>query len=139
MSCHKNIKADSPLLAPIRDSYFGEDADKDGRLSDGEDVNGDGVLNSGPPVPWVRIHKHQIMFILTMLFMLIGVSCVECHGRVDQMEVVHHDQPLSMAWCLECHRNPEDALRPMSEVTNLSWMSVSDENNTSILLKPMLG
>ena len=43
MSCHKNIKADSPLLAPIRDSYFGEDENKDGKLSEGEDLNDDGI------------------------------------------------------------------------------------------------
>ena len=46
MSCHKNIKADSPLLAPIRDSYFGEDEDKDGKLSEGEDLNEDGIGNN---------------------------------------------------------------------------------------------
>ena len=50
-----------------------------------------------------------------------GVSCVSCHGRVDQMEVVFHDQPHSMSWCLDCHRDPETALRPIEQVTNLGW------------------
>ena len=41
------------------------------------------------------------------------------------MEVVHHAKHLSMAFCLECHRNPEMALRPNSEVTNLAWKVAS--------------
>ena len=50
-----------------------------------------------------------------------GVGCASCHGRIDQMEVVTQDQPLSMGWCLECHRRPEPHLRPAGEVTNMAW------------------
>ena len=134
MSCHKNIKANSPLLEPIRASYFGEDTDRDGVLSDEEDVNGDGILNSGPSVPWVRIHKTpDYVYFNHAIHVNRGVSCVECHGRVDQMEVVHHDKPLSMSFCLDCHRNPENSLRPMKEVTNLAWtISGQTEANTTI-------
>lgn len=52
-----------------------------------------------------------------------GVSCVSCHGRIDKMEVVEQVAPLSMAWCLECHRNPEPNLRPKELVTKLDWVS----------------
>ena len=122
MSCHKNIKADSPLLEPIRDSYYGEDINGDGILSESEDIDGDGKISPGPSVPWVRIHKTpDYVYFNHAIHVNRGVSCVECHGRIDQMEVVHHDKSLSMAFCLECHRNPEDALRPMSQVTNLDW------------------
>lgn len=51
-----------------------------------------------------------------------GVGCVSCHGRVDKMDVVHQVEPLSMGWCLECHRAPENHLRPTSEVTNMDWV-----------------
>ena len=47
MSCHKNVKADSPLLAPIRDSYYGEDTNMDGILSDDEDIDGNGIISPG--------------------------------------------------------------------------------------------
>jgi formate-dependent nitrite reductase cytochrome c552 subunit len=124
MSCHKTIKADSPLLEPIRKSYFGEDANKDGLLSEGEDLNGDGVLNPGDPVPWVRIHKApDYVYFNHAIHVNRGVSCVECHGRIDQMKEVHHAKSLSMSFCLKCHRNPEQKLRPMGEVTNLAWGS----------------
>jgi hypothetical protein len=55
-----------------------------------------------------------------------GVSCVSCHGRIDKMEVVRQDQPLSMGWCLDCHRNPEPHLRPVEFVTKLDWKPDED-------------
>ena len=122
MSCHKNIKANSPLLEVVRNSYFGEDTDKDGRLSDEEDLNKDGLLTAGPSVPWVRIHKvPDYVYFNHAIHVNRGISCVECHGRIDQMKVVHHAKHLSMSFCLECHRRPEESLRPMTEVTNLDW------------------
>jgi len=50
-----------------------------------------------------------------------GVSCVECHGRVDEMPVVFHAKSLSMSFCLDCHRNPAKVLRPLDQITNLAW------------------
>ena len=50
-----------------------------------------------------------------------GIGCVSCHGRVDKMKVVHQTQPLSMGWCLDCHRAPEKHLRPAEYVTQLDW------------------
>jgi hypothetical protein len=55
-----------------------------------------------------------------------GVGCVECHGRVDQMPVVEQVQPLTMGWCLECHRNPFPHLRPREEVTSMTWQPKGD-------------
>ena len=39
----------------------------------------------------------------------------------SEMEQVRQDQPLSMAWCLECHRSPQHHLRPRDQVTNMAW------------------
>ena len=99
MSCHSMVRKDDPQLALVRESY-----------------------ESGEPIPWVRIHKvPDYVYFNHSVHVNRGVSCVECHGRVDQMEVVHHDKPLSMGFCLECHRNPEDYIRPVEEVYNLDW------------------
>ncbi len=38
-----------------------------------------------------------------------GVSCVSCHGQINEMPVVRHDKPLSMGWCLQCHDDPHAA------------------------------
>jgi hypothetical protein len=50
-----------------------------------------------------------------------GVGCESCHGRVDQMARVVQTAPLTMTWCLDCHRAPERHLRPVQEVTTMGW------------------
>ena len=99
MSCHSMVRKDDPILAPVRESYA-----------------------SGEPIPWVRIHKTpDYVYFNHAVHVNRGISCVECHGRVDEMKVVHHDKPLSMGFCLDCHRNPEEYIRPPEEVYNLAW------------------
>ena len=46
---------------------------------------------------------------------------LELSRPIDQMTVVEMAKPLSMGWCLECHRNPEPHLRPLDQVTNMHW------------------
>jgi hypothetical protein len=71
---------------------------------------------------WVRIHElADYVFFDHASHVHAGVGCVECHGRVDQMEVVQQTKPLSMSWCLDCHRNPGPHLRPPDQVTNMRW------------------
>ena len=64
-----------------------------------------------------------------------GVSCVSCHGRIDQMEEVRHEKPLSMSWCLDCHRNPAPNLRPADKVFDLDWEFGSDEEQEQFARK----
>jgi len=99
MNCHSIIKTDSPLLETVRVSH-----------------------DSGEPIPWTRVHKSpDYVYFDHSVHVNRGVSCVECHGRVDEMEVVRQAEPHSMAWCLECHRHPEEKLRPLDQVYNLDW------------------
>ncbi|MEM7621677.1 MAG: cytochrome c3 family protein [Planctomycetota bacterium] len=51
-----------------------------------------------------------------------GVSCYSCHGQIAGMPVVYQAESLSMGWCLDCHRNPEENLVPPEQVTNLIWV-----------------
>jgi menaquinone reductase, multiheme cytochrome c subunit len=97
------------------------------------DENGNTVMNpkltavyesweSGKPVEWVKIHDlPDYAYFNHSAHVNKGVGCVTCHGRIDRMEVVYQSQPLNMAWCLDCHREPEKFLRPPSEVTNMNW------------------
>lgn len=99
MNCHSIIKTDSPLLAPVRESYA-----------------------SGNPVPWVKIHQApDYVYFNHSVHIARGVSCVECHGQINEMDTVAHSKPLSMSFCLDCHRNPEEHLRDPKLVTNLDW------------------
>jgi len=103
MNCHTQIKSTSPLLEPIRESY-----------------------QTGDPVPWVWIHQTpDFAFFNHSVHVNRGVSCVECHGRIDQMDVVQHMQPLSMSFCLDCHRNPETRVREESNVFNLGSPTIA--------------
>lgn len=104
MNCHANVKKDSKRLEPIRASY-----------------------NSGNPVPWVKVHNlPDYVYFNHSAHVTAGVSCVSCHGRIDQMVEVRQDKPLNMGWCLECHRNPAPNLRPVDLVTKLDWVPDRD-------------
>ncbi|HEY3354363.1 MAG TPA: cytochrome c3 family protein [Polyangia bacterium] len=99
MNCHKTVLKDSSRLGLVRSS-----------------------AETGAPIEWVRVHKlPDFVFFNHSAHLAAGVGCVSCHGRVDQMPVVHVAKPLGMAWCLECHRDPGPSLRPVAEVTNMSW------------------
>ena len=104
LNCHAKIRATSPKLAALRESY-----------------------TTGMPIPWVKVHDlPDYAYFNHSAHVRRGVGCVECHGRVDKMEVVSQTQPLSMGWCLDCHRNPEPRLRPVEEVTNMAWKPEGD-------------
>lgn len=50
-----------------------------------------------------------------------GVGCVSCHGRIDQMALTYQAKPLTMQFCLDCHRDPAPHLRPRNVVTDMQW------------------
>lgn len=103
MNCHNQVKPDSPLLAVVRQSY-----------------------ETGDPVPWVKVHEvPDFAFFNHAAHVNRGVSCVECHGRIDTMDVVSHEQPLSMGFCLECHRNPATRVREPQDVFNLASPTIA--------------
>jgi len=99
MNCHTQIHKESRNLEALRVSY-----------------------DTGMSVPWVRVHDlPDYAYFSHSAHVTRGVSCVECHGRVDKMDVVYQDQPLSMGWCLNCHREPAMRLRDPKLVTKLDF------------------
>jgi hypothetical protein len=103
MNCHGQIKKDSPLLAPVRESY-----------------------ETGNPVPWVWIHQTpDYVYFNHSIHVNRGVSCVECHGKVNEMPVVTHMKPLSMGFCLECHRDPASRVRDDADIFNLDSQPIA--------------
>jgi len=104
MNCHSGIYPDSPKLIAVRESY-----------------------STGLPIHWIRVHDlPDYVYFDHSAHVNRGVGCVECHGRVDKMEEVYQYAPLSMGWCLDCHRNPVPHLRPVAEVTNMAWQPSGD-------------
>ncbi len=105
MNCHNQVKKDSPALAVVRKSY-----------------------ETGEPVPWVQIHSvPDFVFFNHAVHVNRGVSCVECHGKVNEMEVVSHEKSMSMGFCLECHRNPATRVREPNDIFNLNSPTIADK------------
>jgi hypothetical protein len=105
MNCHQKIRAEAPTLLPVRESFA-----------------------TGMPVPWVRVHDlPDYVYFNHSAHVRRGIGCVSCHGRIDKMVEVAQDQPLTMGWCLDCHRQPEKHLRPVEFVTKLDWVPSEDQ------------
>lgn len=99
MNCHATVKKDSPKLEALMESW-----------------------NTGNPVEWTRVHKSpDYVYFDHSAHISVGIGCLSCHGRVDQMERVRQMEPLSMGWCLDCHRSPAQHLRPTDKVTDMEW------------------
>lgn len=105
MNCHKQILTESEKLLPVRESWA-----------------------SGVPIQWVRVHKlPDFAFFNHRAHLRAGVGCASCHGNVANMEVVQVVTPLSMSWCLNCHRNPDMTLRRANEITDMNWTPPKDQ------------
>ncbi len=89
-------------------------------------------LEENTPIMWERVHDlPDFVYFNHAAHVTRGVSCVSCHGRVDKMEVVTQVEPMSMKWCLDCHRNPEPHIRDPKLVTQLDFKP-TDENGEEI-------
>ena len=99
MNCHAVVLKDNPEILKVAESY-----------------------HTGKAIEWDRIHKlPDYVYFNHSIHVAKGIGCVSCHGRIDQMEVVYQHEPLSMGWCLDCHRNPEEHLRPLDKITDMDW------------------
>jgi hypothetical protein len=99
MNCHGGVLPDSPALAPVRET-----------------------VETGKALAWVRVHDlPDYVFFNHSAHVTRGVGCESCHGRVDQMEEVYQASALTMAWCLDCHRDPDRHLRDPSRVTEMGY------------------
>lgn len=99
MTCHSQVRAGTPQLAPIWQSW-----------------------ESGVPVQWHRVHNSpDFVYFNHSAHVNKGIGCSECHGRVDQMAQIWKAEEMSMGWCLDCHRDPARYVRPREEVFNLAY------------------
>lgn len=99
MNCHKLVWNEAPILQPVRDSW-----------------------ETGEPLEWNRVHDlPQFAYFDHSVHVHAGIGCATCHGRVDQMPLVHKENTLYMNWCLECHQAPEQFVRPRDEIFNMAW------------------
>lgn len=105
MTCHSQIWANAPMLEPVRESFR---ADRS--------------------IPWVRVHDlPDFVYFNHSIHLSKGIGCVTCHGRVDQMPLMWREHSLDMEWCLECHRQPEQFVRPRQYIFSMDWEPAEDQ------------
>ncbi len=99
MNCHSQILANSPVLAPVRESF-----------------------QTSKPIVWARVDRlPDYVHFDHSIHVQKGIGCVSCHGQVDDMPLTAKAESLQMQFCINCHMDPEKQVRPRSEVFNLEW------------------
>ncbi len=105
MSCHSQIWANSSMLEPVRASF-----------------------RDNKSLEWIRVNDlPEFVYFNHGIHVKKGVGCATCHGRVDQMPLTWRQQSLYMEWCLDCHRQPEQYVRPRDQVFNMEWMPPANQ------------
>ncbi len=105
MTCHSQVLADAPMLEPVRESY-----------------------KNGTPLQWTRVHDlADFVYFNHSIHVAKGVGCATCHGPVNEMPLMWQTQTLQMEWCLECHRAPEQFIRPKDRVFDMEWKPEGDQ------------
>jgi len=105
MNCHSQIFANSPFLEPVRASF-----------------------RTGRSIEWTRVHDlPDFVYFNHSIHLNKGVGCTTCHGPVDRMPLMRQQASLQMEWCVNCHRHPEDYVRPRDQVFSVSYEPPSDQ------------
>jgi hypothetical protein len=99
MNCHAQIWTNASMLEPVRASYA-----------------------TGRPIVWARVHHlPDFVHFNHSIHVNKGVGCATCHGRIDKMSLTYQASPLTMEWCLDCHRDPAKYVRPRDQVFNMAY------------------
>lgn len=105
MNCHSMIWNQSPMLQPVRDSW-----------------------TNNVPLEWNRVHDlPDFVYFNHSIHIKKGIGCSTCHGRVDQMPLMRKQNTLNMKWCTDCHKAPEQFIRPRSEVFNMAYQAPANQ------------
>jgi hypothetical protein len=105
MNCHAQILAQSPALAPVRESF-----------------------QTGVPIVWTRVNNlPDYVYFDHSIHVQKGVGCASCHGQVEDMPATAKAESLQMQFCINCHRAPQREIRPREEVFNLDWKPPANE------------
>jgi NAD-dependent SIR2 family protein deacetylase len=113
MNCHSQIWTNAPILEPVRASF-----------------------RNDTPLKWVRVNDlPDFVYFNHGIHVNKGVGCATCHGQVDKMPLMIQAQSLLMEWCLNCHRAPEQFLRPRAEVFNMAYQAPANQLELGLQLK----
>jgi hypothetical protein len=99
MNCHSEIWINSPTLQPVRESY-----------------------RTNASIRWTKVYDlPDFVYFNHSIHVYKGVGCETCHGRIDTQALTYQQPSLQMRWCLDCHRHPEQYLRPRDQITTMGY------------------
>lgn len=105
MTCHSQLFTNAAMLAPVRQS-----------------------LAENKPIRWTRVHRlPDYVYFDHSVHVGNGIGCSTCHGAVQTMPLTRQVAPLTMGWCLDCHRDPKPHLRPRDQIFNMTWTPPKDQ------------
>jgi len=105
MNCHSQIWVNAPMLEPVRQSF-----------------------RTNQSLHWIRVHDlPDYVYFNHSIHVAKGVGCTTCHGQIDKMPLTWQESSLQMSWCLDCHRHPEQYVRPKSEVFSVEYQPPSNQ------------
>ncbi len=117
MTCHSQLFTDSPLLQPVRASAANH-----------------------TPIAWNRVHIiPDYVYFNHSIHVNKGVGCTSCHGAVNEMPLTWKESTLFMQWCLQCHRNTEENLRPISQIYSMTWKAPANQKEAGAVLAKQYG
>lgn len=105
MTCHSQIWTNADMLEPVRESY------RDDRS-----------------IEWIRVNAvPDYVYFNHSIHINKGIGCNTCHGPINEMPLTWAANTLQMGWCLDCHRQPENFVRPRSEVFNMNYQPPANQ------------
>jgi len=111
MTCHSQLWTNAQMLAPVRQS-----------------------LAENRPLTWRRVARlPDYVYFRHDIHVAKGVSCYECHGRVDEMPLTYRARALTMEMCIDCHRDPAPRLRPQKALFQPEWQAPDPKRMAAIL------
>lgn len=104
MSCHAHLWNKAAMLEPVRASYA-----------------------SGEPIRWRQVNRLPgYVYFDHSVHIAKGIGCTTCHGLIGEMPLTRQAAPLTMGWCLACHRNPGRYVREPSQIFATQWVPDDD-------------
>ena len=108
MNCHENIadyNGEEDLEKGYTKDFYTNEIKKLYKAV-GWDEETQSYTGDTEPVKWVRIHNLPdfVYFNHAQHVSVAGIDCQKCHGPVEEMEILYQYSPLTMGWCIDCHR-----------------------------------
>lgn len=106
MTCHSKIWVNSPMLAPVRESYATDES-----------------------IAWVQVNQlPDFVYFDHSIHVAKGIGCTTCHGPIGDMPITYRAHTLYMRWCINCHKHPWRYVRPKKYVFSATYKPPPDQD-----------